>query len=43
MDNNVVIGANVVVVKGADNAVVVGVPAKVVSNKVSKITQYFKK
>lgn len=40
--NNVVIGANAVVVKDVpDNAVVVGVPAKVVSYKASKITQYF--
>lgn len=40
--NNVVIGANAVVVKDVpDNAVVVGVPAKVVSLNASKITQYF--
>lgn len=40
--NNVVVGANAVVVKDVpDNAVVVGVPAKVVSLNASKITQYF--
>ena len=40
--NNVVIGANAVVIKDVpDNAVVVGVPAKIVSYDASKITQYF--
>ena len=40
--NNVVVGANAVVVKDVpDNAVVVGVPAKIVSYNASKITKYF--
>ncbi|WP_278812302.1 serine O-acetyltransferase [Leyella stercorea] len=40
--NNVVIGANAVVVEDIpDNAVVVGVPGKVVSLNASKITKYF--
>lgn len=41
--NNVVVGANAVVVKDVpDNAVVVGIPAKVVNYNASAITQYFK-
>lgn len=41
--NNVVIGANAVVINDIpDNAVVVGIPGKVVSFNASKITQYFK-
>lgn len=40
--NNIVIGANAVVLEDVpDNAVVVGVPGKVVSLNASKITQYF--
>ena len=40
--NNVVVGANAVVVDDVpDNAVVVGVPGKVVSLNASKITKYF--
>ena len=40
--NNVVVGANAVVVEDVpDNAVVVGVPGKVVSYDASKITKYF--
>lgn len=40
--NNIVIGANAVVVDDVpDNAVVVGVPGKVVSLNASKITKYF--
>lgn len=42
--NNVVVGANAVVVSDVpDNAVVVGVPAKVVSYNASKITQHFRR
>lgn len=42
--NNVVIGANAVVVNDVpDNAVVVGVPARVVSLNASKVTKYFKR
>lgn len=41
--NNVVVGANAIVVKDVpDNAVVVGIPARVVSYNASAITQYFK-
>ena len=40
--NNIVIGANAVVVDDVpDNAVVVGVPGKVVSLNASKITKHF--
>ena len=42
--NNVVVGANAVVVNDVpDNAVVVGVPARVVSLNASNITQYFRR
>lgn len=40
--NNVVVGANAVVINDVpDNAVVVGIPARVVSLNASKVTQYF--
>lgn len=40
VDNNVVIGANAVVVKDVpDNAVVVGVPAQIVNYKGPEITE----
>lgn len=40
--NNVVVGANAVVINDVpDNAVMVGIPARVVSLNASKVTQYF--